>query len=112
MGNSSGILYSPEYTFQNTDRYDCTEKNGWMLVEENRSHDPVRLESDIDYAKIYNEVSHLLSSEDEDTELNGFVVVEEEGLMSSTEQPLILCRKDHHNLLSGERKVYGYSISA
>ena len=108
MGNTSGILYSPKYQFQNKARYDCTEKDGWMVVENNSHHDSDRLESD----DVYKEFMHLLSSEDEDTELNGFVVVEEEGLMSSTEQPLILCRKDHHNLLSGERKVYGYSISA
>ena len=112
MGNLLNRPYSPEYQFQNTVLYNCTEEDGRMVVKENGSHDPDRLESDIDYAEIYNEVSHLLSTEDEDTELNGFVFVEKEALMSSTEQPLILCRKAHHNLLSGERKVYGYSISA
>ena len=54
MGNSSGRPYSPEYQFQNTDLYDCTEEDGWMVVKENRSHDPDRLEYDIDYAEIYN----------------------------------------------------------
>jgi hypothetical protein len=102
MGNSSGNLYSQEYEIEETDQYDCSkEDDGWMIVQENLSHDPVRLESDIDYAKIYDKVSHLISSSDEDTDSNGFVVVEEEeGLPSSTEQPLILCRKDHHNVSS------------
>ncbi len=33
MENTPGILYSPGYQFQNTPQYDCTEKDGWMIVE-------------------------------------------------------------------------------
>ena len=78
MGNSSGILYSPEYTFQNTDRYDCTEKNGWMLVEVlnefddefwNEFDDEFDDESEDDDLQIYKEVCQLLSDVDVDVDV-------------------------------------------